>query len=509
MCLLEHQVMVMRQWVINFLALVFSAAVICITVGNSALWPLGWVALWPVFALLDQNPRWWERLLMGLIWLFAVSQFGFPYAVSTAYHHLHGHLFQAWLMGTILGLVTSLRYLVFFLFAFPGRYRGLYWASLYSACELLIWQMMPVYGAVHVLGDRPYMQLGEWIGAPGLSWLWFFLSLKLYEAACGRKRALTLGVFVGLHLLGWGLQNHWARVAQSYPTHRIAIIQANQPSALVQSVEVGMQARAVMLEQTRLFLETSPYQPEVVVWPEASLPLVEYTKLDGLSLGGAQLIFTDFEPGTQAGYVLARLLDGEGKSKAVYRKRKLIMMGEWTPGDPKHSFQVGDQDDLLPSAAGSALPLICFEGLWPSFVADFQRNTGGQATWLVHLGSESSFGSDLACYQSLNLLSLRTIEQRRPMVRADNSGVSGWIDASGQMHEATRPFTVHNLMLEVPIPEEGWLTFYARYADRPLWLLIGVSVILQIVTARAFHQDQVKAKADGKADHPGEGVDAG
>lgn len=498
-----------RQWVVNFFGLVLSAAVLCITVGNSSLWPLGWLALWPVFALLDQKPPWWERLLMGLIWLFAVSQLGFPYAVSTAYHHLHGHLFQAWLMGTVLGLVTSTRYLVFFLFAFPARYRGLYWASLWSVCELLIWQMMPVYGAVHILGDRPFLQWAEWIGAPGLAWLWFFLSLKLYEAARGRKRGLTLAVFAALHLAGWGLQTHWARQAQSYPPHRIAVIQANQPGALVQSVQVGMQARAVMLEQTRLFLQSSPDQPEVVVWPEASLPLVEYTRLDGLPLPGVELIFTDYEPGTQAGYVLARLLDAQGHSKAVYRKRKLIMMGEWTPGDPQHSFQVGEHDELLPTAAGPALPLVCFEGLWPSFVADFQRHTGGQATWLVHLGSESSFGSELACYQSLNLLSIRSIEQRRPMVRADNSGVSGWIDASGQMHEATRPFTVHNLMLEVPIPEKGWLTFYARYADGPLWLLIGMSVILQIATARAFHQGQVGGEAQGKAHHPGEGVDAG
>ena len=477
-----------RRWVINFLALLLSAVLICITVGHS-LWPLGWLALWPIFYLLEQKPKWWERLLMGLIWLFCVSQVGFPYAVSTAYHHLHGHLFQAWLMGTILGVVTSTRYLVFFLFAFQGRHRGLYWASLWSACELLLWQMMPVYGAVHILGDRPFLQLAEWVGAPGVSWLWFFLSFRLYEAVKGRGRALTLALLLATHLIGAISLRYWS--AQDFPKHKIAVIQANQPSALVQSVEVGLKAREVMLEQTGAFLSDSPVTPEVVVWPEASLPLVEYTKLEGIPFLGVELIFTDFEPGTQAGYVLARLLDREGKSKAVYRKRKLIMMGEWTPGDPKHSFQVGDQDAILPSAAGPALPLVCFEGLWPSFVADFQRNTGGQATWLVHMGSESSFGSDLACYQSLNLLSIRCIELRRPMVRADNSGVSGWIDPTGRVHEGTEPFTKASLMLDVPSPREGGLTFYARFADRPLACLVLVCVLLQIVRARPLHKSKV------------------
>lgn len=494
-----------RRWVINFLALLLSAVLICVTVGHSSLWPLGWVALWPTFHLLEQSPRWWERLLMGLIWLFCVSQVGFPYAVSTAYHHLHGHLFQAWLMGTILGLVTSTRYLVFLLFAFQGRHRGLYWASLWSACELLLWQMMPVYGAVHILGDRPFLQLAEWIGAPGVSWLWFFLSFRMFEAVKGRGRVLTVGLLLLTHGIGWFSLQHWSE--QTYPKHKIAVIQANQPAALVQSVEVGMKAREVMLEQTGAFLSDSPVIPEVVVWPEASLPLVEYTRLEGLPFLGVELIFTDFEPGTQAGYVLARLLDREGNSKAVYRKRKLIMMGEWTPGDPKHSFQVGDQDDLLPSAAGPALPLVCFEGLWPSFVADFQRNTGGRATWLVHLGSESSFGSDLACYQSLNLLSIRSIELRRPMVRADNSGVSGWIDPTGRLHEGTEPFTKANLMLDVPIPRQADLTLYARYADRPLAGLVVLCVLLQVWSARTLHQGQIEHKADAKAGHPGEVVD--
>ncbi|MBS2037907.1 hypothetical protein JST97_23175 [bacterium] len=488
-----------RQWVVNFFALLASAAMICFTVGHPGLWPLGWLALWPIFYLLQRQPNWWERLLMGLIWVFCVSQLGFPYAVSTAYHHLHGHLFQAWLMGTILGIVTSTRYLVFFLFAFPARRDGLYLASLWSACELLLWQMMPVYGAVHVLGDRPFLQWSEWIGAPGVSWLWFYLSYELYHHW---RRALPLLFLV--HAVGLFQMESWTERVTSYPKHRIAVIQANQPAALTQSVEVGLKAREIMLELTGAFLSDAAALPEVVVWPEASLPLVEYTRLGGFPLLGVELIFTDYEPGAQAGYVLARLLDRDGRSKAVYRKRKLIMMGEWTPGDPKHSFQVGDRDELLPSVAGPALPMVCFEGLWPAFVAEFHRNTGGKATWLVHLGSESSFGSDLACYQSLNLLSIRAIELRRPLVRADNSGVSGWIDASGQMHEATRPFSQACLMLDVPIPTERGLTLYARWGDLPLQLLIFLCFCLQIARARTLHQSEVDAEADPKANHPGE-----
>jgi apolipoprotein N-acyltransferase len=457
-----------------FLALTLSAALLCLTLAWPATWGLGWFALWPVFWLLDKDPSWKTRLLLGACWLFLISQMGFPYAVSTAYLHLdRQNPLGAWLMGTTLGVITSLRYLVFMFLASPRANRTLGWAALWCACELLIWQMMPVYGGVHVLGDLAFIQWAEIVGAPGLSWLWFVLSFTLYQGVRERPRLIPgLALFVAVHGVGLFWLYSWERRMLDWPRRRVAVIQANQPASLVRTMEVGLAARQRMLEQTQKWLETQDPKPEVVIWPEASLPLIEYQRLGGLSVG-TQLIFADHEPGSQQGYVVARLLDKEGRSLASYRKRKLILMGEWRPWAPEQSLQTGDRDQLLPSALGPALPLVCFEGLWPSFVASFQRHTGAAATWVVHLGSESSFGSPLACRQSLHLALLRAVELRRPMVRADNSGVSGWIDPSGHLYQATIPFTSRSQTMVLAIDPHPAPTLYTRWGDLPLAVLIA------------------------------------
>ena len=95
------------------------------------------------------------------------------------------------------------------------------------------------------------------------------------------------------------------------------------------------------------------------------------------------------------------------------------------------------------------------------------------------------------------------------MVRADNSGVSGWIDPVGRVHQATQPFTKASLMLDVPIPDAAGLTLYARWADLPLGCLVGLCFLLQIASARTLHQAQIESEADAKTHHPGKGVDIG
>ncbi|MBT9581820.1 hypothetical protein IV102_00630 [bacterium] len=461
-----------------FAALLLSAAMLSLSIAHPGLWCLGWIALWPIFWLLDKGPTWKQRIMLGAAWLFLISQLGFPYAVSTAHHYLDGkNPLGAWLMGTTLGVITSLRYLVFMTLATRRPHPALTWSAIWCACELLIWQMMPVYGGVHVLGDRPFIQWAEWVGAPGLSWMWFVLSYCLYNSMRQRSQlARTLAVFGAVHLVGILWLHSWTQRVAGWPRRNVAVIQANQPPSLQPTVEVGLKARQQMLEQTRQWLAGPGPKPEVVVWPEASLPLVEFERLGGLAIG-VELIFVDHERGSQAGYVVARVLDKQGQSQGSYRKRKLIMMGEWMPWDKAHSLQVGQQDQLLPTALGPALPLVCFEGLWPSFVASFHRRTGSSASWLVHMGSESSFGSDLACRQSLHLATLRAVELRRPMLRADNSGVSGWVDPTGRLHEATPTFTTRAQTMAMAMDPSAGTTGYTRWGDLPVAGLILAGLV--------------------------------
>lgn len=478
-------------------ALLLSAGMLSLSIARPEIgWWLGWLALWPVFWLLEQGPGWKKRALLGMTWLFLIAQMGFPYAVSTAHHYLEGkNPVGAWAMGTVLGMVTSLRYLVFFTLAARRRHALWFWAALWCSSELLIWQMMPVYGGVHVLGDRPFVQWASWLGAPGLSWLWFVLSYALFRGlGQGRQRVAAIAAFAAVHAAGVFWLRDWSARVASWPRHSVVVIQANQPPALPATLEMGHKTRQQMLDLTRPWISASGSRPEVVVWPEASLPLVEWERLGGLELG-VELIFVEHEPGAQAGYVVARALDSQGHSLASYRKRKLIMMGEWVPWDRPHSLEAGNEDHLLPTPLGPALPLICFEGLWPSFVAAFHRNTGFSASWLVHMGSESSFGSDLACRQSLHLAMLRAVELRRPMLRADNSGISGWVDPTGELHQATGTFRTQGQRMEMAVHPEAGASGYSRWGDLPLAFLIAAGLLFGLFPSRPSPLDPLAEPA--------------
>jgi apolipoprotein N-acyltransferase len=70
---------------------------------------------------------------------------------------------------------------------------------------------------------------------------------------------------------------------------------------------------------------------------------------------------------------------------------------------------------------------------------------------------------------------MRCIELRRPMIRASNNGVTGWIDERGVIRElladpATgRVDIAGTVRVRVAIPE-GRETLYARWGDWPGWI---------------------------------------
>ena len=57
----------------------------------------------------------------------------------------------------------------------------------------------------------------------------------------------------------------------------------------------------------------------------------------------------------------------------------------------------------------------------------------GGATVLVNVTNDAWFGNTVAPYQHLAMARLRSVEMRRPMIRAANSGISALIDSRGRI----------------------------------------------------------------------------
>ncbi|MBF0164147.1 MAG: apolipoprotein N-acyltransferase [Magnetococcales bacterium] len=123
-----------------------------------------------------------------------------------------------------------------------------------------------------------------------------------------------------------------------------------------------------------------------------------------------------------------------------YDKHHLVPFGEYIPfrslvPDSVHKLTHGSKDftpgpgpELLRWEMGDIGPLICYEVIFPDEV----RTLAAQgARWLVNLTNDGWFGES-AKPQHLAMARMRAVENRLPMIRVANSGISAVIDPLGR-----------------------------------------------------------------------------
>lgn len=202
-------------------------------------------------------------------------------------------------------------------------------------------------------------------------------------------------------------------------------------------------------------------KPDLLVWPETVYPTTFGTpkSQDGLDLDNeiarfvqerqVPLIFGAYDV-DEAGreYNAAVLLEPSHDGRLefeTYRKTMLFPITEWMP-DALESPRVRE---LLPWAGtwkrgpgpravsfqlrgGKPIrlaPLICYESIFPGYVAEAARQG---AELLVTLSNDTWF-TDEAAHHHLTVAAFRSIETRLPQVRVTNSGISALIDPTGEI----------------------------------------------------------------------------
>ena len=87
-----------------------------------------------------------------------------------------------------------------------------------------------------------------------------------------------------------------------------------------------------------------------------------------------------------------------------------------------------------------------------------------------HDSAHAWFGRTGAPYQHFSMAVLRAVENRVPIARAANTGISGFIDAKGRVLDTSNIFTeAHLTRTLVPAREK---TLYTRYGDVFAWLCV-------------------------------------
>ena len=248
---------------------------------------------------------------------------------------------------------------------------------------------------------------------------------------------------------------HWANVAIVQP-------------AIPQTVKWDpAEARGILQVLERETLLASLGRPDLLLWPEATTPLAvlgdegmrEWTEdlvrraRVPLLMGsiGLENLDTPEERWWNAVFVVNPVESESGATGEVqgefYAKRHLVPFGEYVPLRPVlgwlekvvpvgGDFTPGESAGLLTVRTGRGVTeratkvgaLICYEDIFPALA---RASVKAGAEVLVVNTNNGWFGEGAAAYQHAAHSVLRAVETRRPVLRAGNSGWSGWIDEAG------------------------------------------------------------------------------
>lgn len=259
--------------------------------------------------------------------------------------------------------------------------------------------------------------------------------------------------------------------------------------------------------QTKLGLTRGPEgaaRPDLVVWPEASVvyPLdVAGPALAAISeaAGGVPFVAGINRRAEGEWFNSLVVVDQAGEVTKSFDKVHLVPFGEYIPfrlgflramaGTSSNGFTPGSEVRLVDTPLGAALPLICYEGIFPGHL--FRAE--GRADYILLLTNDAWFGTFAGPLQHLDQARFRAAEHGLALVRAANRGVSAVIGPHGEIAPGAalpqgRPGTA-----DLPVPRGLPPTLHARLGNLPLWMLLGLATL----SALAFHLRNRVAKPSG------------
>ena len=333
------------------------------------------------------------------------------------------------------------------------------------------------------------------------------------------------------------------------PGPRVAMLQ----SGVIQQVDPESRKSAATLQQIYLSLVDKAMarqpHPDLIVWPETAYPFRYVTidprldpadfeeqarRYDAESIAadwtflrdrvkadllrildrtrvpmiiGASVI--DFRAPSMARYNSAILLQ-RGLDPHSYHKLHLVPFGEYVPlidifpwlanlmpfpGDHLPSLNFGERPVWFTLGPWRLAAAICFEDTIPHVVRRFFTEVPDdlQPDLIVNLSNEGWFGQTAEHETHLAISTFRCVENRAPMVRAVNTGISALIDGNGRIVQSLAKEVADQVLVAV-VPLDDRTSLYSRWGD---WLgqmtLAGTIgfVILGWIAPRRFRVDRV------------------
>ena len=363
----------------------------------------------------------------------------------------------------------------------------------------------------------PLIQMADMTGAYGVSYFVLFMNLLLFQwlkvfvmkpeefsrlsiSARSKKKILSTLAFLlfavffvisGSGALTLRSRGNFYKSPGDKAVLRVSVLQGSIP----QEEKWDAKIKNIIFEKyKRLMFMSAVEKSDLIVWPETSFPgyLEDEAEMAAQLRGAIRQTrtmvlvgaptFGDLEKGLRF-YNSAVFYGPDGEERQRYSKvhlvpfgeylpferligfiRRFVQIGHFTPGQEKTIFTMVTRTQKVNIKAKFAA-LICYEDIFPGLVRDF-CNRG--ADFLVNMTNDAWFGDSTAPYQHTQASVFRAIENRVPVVRATNTGLSCFISPEGLvistvMENGKEIFVTGHKGCDLILRKER--SFYTRFGD--------------------------------------------
>lgn len=211
-------------------------------------------------------------------------------------------------------------------------------------------------------------------------------------------------------------------------------------------------------------------------------------------------------------YSTASLIKPVGIFAGSYKKNILMPFGEYLPMESSfpilrkllpeaRSILHGETAEPIATEKGKAATLICYEILFPNYVRKIVNN---DCRYIVNLTNDRWYGIRQQPIQHQGMAVLRAIENRKPVARSTNSGISAFIDSCGRVAAENQTKIMAKTFLRGSIQPNNYRTFYSRHGDilhpyifTPLYLVLAVYGIAKS-NSNSKRATKIKLKSEMK-----------
>jgi apolipoprotein N-acyltransferase len=423
----------------------------------------------------------WPMSILALVVFAAVADLHVP-VIGMVWHALTralrlSRLYSLLLLPPLWALTTHLVPRIF-----PFHY-GYPW----------LWSGLPIYQLADVVGFAGLAFVTILVNCLAAGWL---TSLGDHGRGALAYAAVGVALLLALSALGRSRPHAWMQGDRSL---RVEVIQTRFEHGDDRDLD---SIRRWSLPASRLldFGDTHPDTIDVAVWPESTLPLWvghprskrTFERLSAsIARRGVPVIAGALGGGAeQRRYNSAIAISASGALAGIHHKEMLFPFGEYVPGSSLISSLERFNDFDRPGEQPASLDLdgvrygltICFEGLYPHI---FERSADAGAQVFINLSSDGAFESALEAHQHLYMVMARSIEFRRPLIRASKSGISTAILATGDILGLSPLGVRWRSVLHVPYLESPPASVYQRHRTMLPIVWCGLTLIIAGLGSRS------------------------